>query len=91
MAAAYKPNGDLALFFGDLSAVYVIERVSGSWQTRAIWDKTTGNIYGVATVYADGDWKLLVTGKDSGGDYKIWSLIYGDGGQQTANTWSDLT
>jgi hypothetical protein len=31
----------------------------------------------VASVY-DADWNLLVTGKDTAGNFKLWSLIYGD-------------
>ena len=37
---------------------------SGQWQTKAAWDKTTGALSGVAAVY-DGDWNLLVTGRDN--------------------------
>ena len=87
MAAAYKPNGDLALFFTDTTNLYVIKRVSGVWQARATWDKTTGTLTGVAATY-NGDWKLLVSGIDSAGNYKVWSLIYGDGGEVTAGSWS---
>jgi hypothetical protein len=90
MAAAYKPNGDLALFFGDLSTLYVIKRTGNVWQSRAAWNKTTGNIAGVAVVYADGDWKLLVSGRETDGTFKIWSLVYGDGGEVSAGSWSDL-
>jgi hypothetical protein len=43
----------------------------------------------VACVYG-GDWNLFVTGKDSDGNYKLWSLIYGDGDDVTAGTWSAL-
>ena len=43
----------------------------------------------MATVY-DGDWNLVVTGKDSSNNYKLWSLVYGDGGEVTAGTWSAL-
>jgi hypothetical protein len=90
IAAAYKPNGDLALFFGDISTLYVIRRTGDVWQSRTAWNKTTGNLAGVAAVYADGDWKLLVSGKDTGGNFKIWSLVYGDGGEVAAGTWSAL-
>ncbi len=89
LAAAYKPNGDLALFFTDQAVLYVIKRVSGNWQSRVAWDKSTGNLSGVATTY-DSDWKLVVSGKDSGGDFKLWSLVYGDGGEVSAGTWSAL-
>jgi len=89
IAADYKPNGDIALFFADQATLYVIKRTSGSWGSSVAWDKSTGDLSGVACVY-DGDWNLLITGKDSNDNFKLWSLIYGDGGEITAGTWSDL-
>ena len=89
LAAAYKPNGDLAIFFADQTTLYAKKHIAGAWQTKTAWDKTTGDLLGVATVY-DGDWNLLVTGKDTAGNYKLWSLIYGDGGDIAAGTWSAL-
>ncbi|GAI94522.1 unnamed protein product, partial [marine sediment metagenome] len=89
VAAAYKPNGDIALFFADQTTLYVMKFINSSWESRVAWDKTTGTLSGVATVY-DGDWNLLVTGKDSNDNYKLWSLIYGDGGDVDAGTWSAL-
>ncbi|HUV76182.1 MAG TPA: hypothetical protein VMW00_06020 [Dehalococcoidales bacterium] len=89
LAVACKPNGDLAIFFADQSTLYVKKYVGGEWQTKSAWDKTTGNLSGVATVY-DGDWNLLITGKDSAGNFKLWSLVYGDGGEVSAGNWSEL-
>lgn len=89
LAAVYKPNGDLAIFFADQSTLYVKKHVGGSWQAKSAWDKTTGNLSGVAAVYS-GDWNLLVTGKDTAGNFKLWSLVYGDGGDVVVGTWSDL-
>ena len=89
LAAAYKPNGDLAIFFADQVTLYVKKCIGDSWQSKAAWDKTTGYLSGVAAVYDD-DWNLLVTGQDSDDNYKLWSLIYGDGGDVSAGTWSDL-
>jgi len=89
LAAAYKPNGDLALFFADQSTLYVKKHVGGSWGSKAAWDKTTGDLSGAAAVY-DGDWELLLTGQDSDDNYRLWSLIYGDGGEQAAGAWSGL-
>ncbi len=48
-----------------------------------------GNLSGAAVVY-DADWNLLVTGRDSSDNFKLWSLIYGDGGDVALGTWSDL-
>ncbi|MBA7483287.1 hypothetical protein ES707_18798 [subsurface metagenome] len=89
IAAAYKPNGDLALFFADQSSIYVKKYVGGEWQTKTSWDKDTGDLSGVATIY-DGDWNLFITGKDSNGNFKLWSLVYGDGSEVAAGTWSAL-
>ena len=89
LAAAYKPNGDLAIFFADQATLYVKKHISGEWQTKSAWNKSTGNLSGVAAVY-ENDWNLLVTGKDSAGNYKLWSLIYGDGGDVAAGSWSAL-
>ena len=89
LAAAYKPNGDLAIFFADGTTLYVKKHVGGSWQSRSAWDKTTGDLSGVAVVY-DTDWNLLITGQDTDDNYKLWSLVYGDGGDVSAGTWSAL-
>ncbi len=55
LAAAYKPGGDLAVFFADRASLYVKKRISVSWRTKAAWNKTTGDLSGVAAVY-DADW-----------------------------------
>ncbi len=89
LAAAYKTNGDLAVFFADQATLYVKKNVGGQWQPRSTWDKSTGDLSGVAAVYEE-DWNLLVTGKDSSGNFKLWSLIYGDGGDASAGSWSAL-
>ncbi len=89
ISAAYKPNGDIALFFADQATLYVKKYENGQWQTKAAWDKTTGDLSGTAAVY-DGDWNLFVTGKDSAGDFRLWSLVYGNGGDVAAGTWGEL-
>jgi hypothetical protein len=89
LAAAYKPNGDIALFFTDQATLYVMKCLNDSWQEKVAWDKSTGNLSGVATVYS-GDWNLFVTGKDASDNFKLWSLVYGDGGDVAADTWSEL-
>ncbi|MFC2001801.1 hypothetical protein ACFLUZ_04780 [Chloroflexota bacterium] len=69
LSAVYKPGGDLAIFFADQATLYVKKHVSGEWQTKAAWNKTTGDLSGVACVYY-ADWNLLVTGEDSSGNFK---------------------
>ena len=89
IAASYKPDGDIALFFADQATLYAKKYVSGSWQDKVAWDKTTGDLSGVAACY-DGDFTLFITGKDTDGDFKLWSLIYGDGSELPSGTWSGL-
>jgi hypothetical protein len=89
IAASYKPNGDIALFFADQATLYVMKRISGSWGDKVAWGKSTGDLSGVATVYS-GDWNLFITGKDSNGNFRLWSLVYGDGGDVAAGAWSEL-
>jgi hypothetical protein len=89
LAAAFKPNGDIAVFFADQATLYVMKRVDDSWQSKVAWDKSTGDLSGVATVY-DGDWNLLVTGQDNDDNFKLWTLVYGDGGDVAAGSWSEL-
>jgi len=89
LAAAYKSNGDLAIFIADHATLQVKKYVGGGWQSKTNWDKTTGDLSSVAIVY-DNDWDLLISGKDTSGNFKLWSLIYGDGGDVTTDTWSTL-
>lgn len=89
IAAAYKPNGDLALFFSDQSTLYVKKRLNGIWQSRVAWDKSTGDLSSVAVVY-DGDWSILIAGQDTADNFKVWSLLYGDGEKVPAGEWSEL-
>ena len=89
LAAAYKPGGDLAIFFADQATLFVKKNVNGQWQTKSAWDKTTGDLSGITCVY-EADWNLLVTGKDTAGNFKLWSLVYGDGGDVATGSWSAL-
>jgi len=89
LACAYKGNGDIAVFFADQATLYVMKRVDDSWQGKVAWDKSTGDLSGVAAVYGD-DWNLFVTGQDSDDNFKLWSLVYGDGGDVAAGSWSEL-
>ncbi len=89
LAAAYKPNGDLAIFFADQATLYVKKCVGGSWQTKVAWDKTTGDLSSIAVAYS-ADWNLIITGQDAAGNFKLWSLVYGDGGDVPVDTWSAL-
>ena len=88
-AAFYKPNGDIALFFADQATLYVKKYLNGQWQAKSAWDRSSDDLSGVAVVY-DNDWNLLLSGKDENGNFKLWSIIYGDGGEVSLGTWSEL-
>lgn len=89
LAAVFKPNGDVAVFFTDQDTLYVKKRIGGNWQSKTAWDKDTGNLSGVAVCYGS-DWNLAVSGEDTAGNYRIWSLAYGDGGDIEEDVWSAL-
>ncbi len=89
MAAAYKPNGDIALFYSETADLHVRRRVSGAWQAEATWAETISTLSGIAVCY-DEDWTLAITGEDTDAQQTLWSLIYGDGGLVAAQTWGDL-
>jgi hypothetical protein len=89
LAAAYKSNGDVAVFFADQATLYIKKCMSGSWQTKVAWDKSTGDLSSVGVVH-NVDWNLMVTGQDSEGNYKVWSLLCGDGGAIPVGSWSTL-
>ena len=89
LAAAYKPNSDVAVFFADQDSLYVKKRIGGNWQSKTAWDKETGNLSGVAVCYGS-DWNIAVCGEDTAGNYRIWSLVHGDGGDFEEGVWSAL-
>lgn len=88
-SAAYKPNGDIGMFWIDGANIYRSRRIAGEWEEPAAWDKTTGDLSGVAVIYNE-DWELAVTGKDSSNQWSVWSIVYGDGNRVSSGTWSDL-
>ncbi|MBN2231993.1 MAG: hypothetical protein JW781_04120, partial [Deltaproteobacteria bacterium] len=89
VSAAYRPGGNLTVFFVCQSTLYVKKRVGGSWQARTSWDKTTGQLTGVAAAWST-DWLLLVSGQDTSGAYRLWSVVMGDGGALPSGSWSAL-
>ncbi|MFA5628751.1 MAG: hypothetical protein WC958_00585 [Dehalococcoidales bacterium] len=88
ICAAYKPNGDLALFFADQTTLYIKQKINGEWQPKAAWDKTSGELSGVSAVY-DSDWNIFITGKDIIGNFCLRSLVYGDGGVLPVGGWGE--
>ncbi|MBN1368847.1 MAG: hypothetical protein JW954_01255, partial [Dehalococcoidaceae bacterium] len=89
IAAAFSSIGDIALFFADQDTLYVKQCINDAWQARTSWPHTAAVLSGVAVVY-DGDWMLVVTGREPSGGYRLWRLVYGDGSGYPAGQWSGL-
>lgn len=89
IAAVYKSNGDIIVFFAAENNLYVKKRINGAWEEKSTWDKATGYLTSVAAVHT-GDWDLVVAGQDANSNYKLWSVVYGDGGAVPVGAWSEL-
>ncbi len=89
MAADISDAGVVALFFAGAGKVYVIKRTGATWGGEELWTNGQVNVTGLDCVY-QGDWNLVISGKEPGDNYKVWSSVYGDGSSQEAGTWSTL-
>ncbi|BAQ34251.1 hypothetical protein ABFB50_04110 [Dehalococcoides sp. THU3] len=89
LSIAFKPSGDMVVFYIEFNTLCYKKRVNGNWQSRQQWDKSTGALSGVSAVY-DGDWRLVVSGNDTSGCSKVWSLSLGDGADFGVGIWSSL-
>ena len=91
LAAGVSDVGGLALFFATANHdVYVTKKTGANWSVPSLWSNSAASITGMRCVYHR-DWNLVITGKEpSTNDAKVWTCIYGDGGDQARNTWSVL-
>jgi hypothetical protein len=92
LALAYAPNGDLLLVSGDNTGTLRAFRSSGGGAFGAAVSLLPGGstfINSVALAYS-GDW-LLLFGWNNGAVLALGSALFGNGGQQPANTWSAVT
>ena len=91
LAAAYSDIGVLALFFASTNHdVYFTRRTGTSWSAPVAWGHDVATITGMDAVYQD-DWNLVIAGTErSTSDAKVWTCVYGDGGDQATNSWSPL-
>jgi hypothetical protein len=88
-SAAYKPNGDLGLFWIDQQTIVRDIRVDGAWGGQVNYNPFSQNLSGIAVIYNE-DWELVVTGKDADEQWSVWSVVLGDGNRVVAGTWSDF-
>lgn len=88
LAAAISGSGDRVVFRTYQGDKVYTHRWNGTSWTIQLWSHTVDAVTGVACSY-QGDWCVVVTGGD-GGEAKVWTALFGDGLDQTANTWSSL-
>ena len=91
LAAAVSSAGAMALFYATASHdVYVTRKAGANWSIPSLWSNSVASITGMSCVH-DGDWNLVITGKEqSTNDAKVWTCVYGGGRDQAVNTWSAL-
>ncbi len=89
LAADTNPSGLITLFYvTDSQTLYVTKKTGAGWSAPVPWSQSTVTYFtGLSCVY-HGDWNLVVCGNTSSGDSKVWTVIYGDGGAQPPDTWS---
>ena len=91
LAAAFSSGGVPALFFAaGTGGVYVSTRQGAFWSTPAAWTNSVASVSGLGCAYTT-DWDVAVTGRDSARNAKVWTCVYGDGGEVPAGRWSGLT
>ena len=91
LAADINNSGVIALFYvTDDQKVHYTKRTGSLWSNPLTWPITeVTTILGIDCTY-QGDWDLVVCGQRTTGEYKVWTIVYGDGGPQPADTWSGL-
>lgn len=91
LAAAYRPSGVPALFYvSSDQLLWATKRTGGVWSPPLAWPHTeVAQFKGIACIYGT-DWDLAVCGTHAAGEEMVWTAIYGDGGEQAADTWSAL-
>jgi hypothetical protein len=78
------------IFWGGGTALSRRENTGGGWSSAAAWTNTVATIQGIAADYV-GDFNLIVCGTEvTSTDPKAWAVVYGDGFNVSAGTWSGL-
>lgn len=90
LAADLKSDGTAVVIYSVGGAVYRVKRSGGSWGAATAWSNSIAGVTGLACYY-DFDFDVVVTGTDSSGAAKVWTVVYGDGFGQPLDTWSPLT
>lgn len=95
-----QTDGEPILFYGvdpagggADSVVKVVKRSGGSWGNPSTWDKGGKYLIQALTVVRERDYEMLITGRDDAEGYpwRLWPVVYGDGADVAAVTWSAIS
>ncbi|MBM2832430.1 MAG: hypothetical protein HW414_1482 [Dehalococcoidia bacterium] len=77
MAAAYKANGDIGLFFTVGTAFYSRKRTSGTWGANTAWAGTGFTAFkGIAVSVLSDIFCIIGAGKDASSNWILWSVTW---------------
>jgi hypothetical protein len=80
----------VVLFWNEGPTLYTSRWNGSTWGTPAAWSHTVASITGIAARH-DGDFQVVVAGNEDATEHpKVWSVRYGDGFAQAADTWGQL-
>lgn len=98
-AAMRAANSDVYLFYtvdpggaGADDLLKVLVYSGGSWGSATSWSYGVRYAFCGIDVAWSGDFHLVVAGREASSpyDYRLWAVVYGDGGEYTAGTWHAL-
>ncbi|MEE8159371.1 MAG: sialidase family protein [Dehalococcoidia bacterium] len=92
VAADVSLSGRVALFYGaDDEVIYIIVRTGSSWGNPLPWPHSNDVtvLRGISCAFGS-DWNLVVCGDGPTSKSKVWTVIYGDGGDVASDSWSSL-
>ncbi len=89
LAVAYKnTTGDLGIAWTEAATLRIIIRNAGVWTATLTSPATFATLNGVALTYGL-DWDILITGTEiTTTRPTVWTVIYGDGNDAAAATWT---
>ena len=99
VAAAYRDSdGDVFCFYtydpggagaDDVLAFRQWDSSTATWGSEVAWSDGAKYAFEGIDVYYDGDFNVVAAGRDSVSpyDWRLWSLVYGDGANYPAGSW----
>jgi hypothetical protein len=90
LAACAAADGDILAVWVESGTDVYRARFSSTWGTRTASSQTFHAVSGLALTYLL-DWQVVITGQEvTTEEHRVWACRYGDGVNQTINTWGAL-